>query len=116
MKKFYTNITKLNTSIILLIALIFSSFSCSKQANQALTLKSPDEKIAMDFKLCKIHSPLYSVKFNNQEIISTSSLGLDIKNQIIKASDHHSQLAQKYHQNKDSLRNDKIHTISLPGG
>jgi alpha-glucosidase len=96
-KKFYTNITKLNTSIILLIALIFSSFSCSKQANQALTLKSPDEKIAMDFKLCKIHSPLYSVKFNNQEIISTSSLGLDIKNQndllqdfkIINASRNH---------------------------
>ncbi len=65
--------------ILLILSLILISFSCSKKSNKILSIKSPNKEISLDFKLCDAKSPLYSVKLGETEIISYSSLGLDLK-------------------------------------
>lgn len=69
----------MQSRILFILSLIFISFSCTKKSDEILSIKSPNKKIKLNFKLCDARSPLYSVKLNETEIISYSSLGLDLK-------------------------------------
>ena len=71
-------------SIFLFLVLAFISFACTQKKsadNGTISLNSPNGEIVLDFKLCDIKSPIYSVKFQDKEIISSSNLGFEFKNQ-----------------------------------
>ena len=65
--------------IIFLVSLIFITVSCTK-GNEIISIKSPNKKITLEFKLCSAKLALYSVKLKDKLVISFSSLGLDFKN------------------------------------
>lgn len=47
---------------------------------QAQQLKSPNEAFTMDFSLQNDGTPTYALKYKNKEVIKTSKLGLELKN------------------------------------
>ncbi len=69
-------------NISLLVA-FYLLISCSKKAEippTTIQLKSPDQKIVLDFNI-KDFEAFYQVKFNNQPLITPSKLGFEFKDQ-----------------------------------
>ncbi|MGO4773467.1 glycoside hydrolase family 97 protein [Flavobacterium sp. W22_SRS_FK3] len=58
-------------------SLILFAFSTLAQAQQ---LKSPEGKFVMEFALQNDGTPTYSLKYKNKDVIKTSKLGLELKN------------------------------------
>jgi hypothetical protein len=56
---------------------ILFAFSTLAQAQQ---LKSPEGKFVMEFSLQNDGAPTYNLKYKNKEVIKTSKLGLELKN------------------------------------
>nr|WP_315219984.1 glycoside hydrolase family 97 protein [uncultured Flavobacterium sp.] len=58
-------------------SLILFAFSTLAEAQQ---LKSPEGKFVMEFSLQNDGTPTYSLKYKNKEVVKTSKLGLELKN------------------------------------
>jgi hypothetical protein len=57
-------------------SLILFAFSSIAKAQQ---LKSPEGKFVMEFSLQNDGTPTYSLKYKNKEVVKTSKLGLELK-------------------------------------
>lgn len=62
---------------LILTALVWLSLFSTAQAQQ---LKSPDAGLVMGFSLQNDGTPTYTLKYKNKEVIKTSKLGLELKN------------------------------------
>ncbi len=58
-------------------SLILFAFSSIAEAQQ---LKSPEGKFVMEFSLQNDGTPTYNLKYKNKEVVKTSKLGLELKN------------------------------------
>ncbi|HEX8016426.1 MAG TPA: glycoside hydrolase family 97 N-terminal domain-containing protein, partial [Flavobacterium sp.] len=58
-------------------SLILFAFSSIANAQQ---LKSPEGKFVMEFSLQNDGTPAYNLKYKNKEVVKTSKLGLELKN------------------------------------
>jgi len=65
----------MNKSIVLVFALLFSVFGANAQE-----LKSPNGSFVMKFSLLTDGTPTYQLFYNNKEVIKSSKLGLELKN------------------------------------
>lgn len=65
----------MNKSIVLVFALLFSVFGTNAQE-----LKSPNGSFVMKFSLLNDGTPTYQLSYNNKEVIKSSKLGLELKN------------------------------------
>ena len=71
-------------NIGLCIVLFALFLSCANETKE-LSIKSPDNKIVLNFNLNKEGSPFYKVSFDNEMVIDTSFLGFEFKD--LKALD-----------------------------
>ena len=53
--------------------------SCLEKKEEQTYITSPDENIKVEFYLTDVGEPSYQVKFKNNSVIKTSSLGFDLK-------------------------------------
>ncbi|MBF8148695.1 glycoside hydrolase family 97 protein [Winogradskyella sp. F6397] len=63
----------------IILAIALSLFSCNSEKQQITEIKSPDEKVVIDFNINNEGRPFYTVKFNNKTVVDTSYLGFDFK-------------------------------------
>ncbi|MBT8310619.1 MAG: glycoside hydrolase family 97 protein, partial [Flavobacteriaceae bacterium] len=66
----------ISKKLLILCLLCFGLFHCS----HTQTLLSPDENLKMQFSLLEDGTPTYTLNFKNQEVIKSSKLGLELKN------------------------------------
>lgn len=62
---------------LILVSFILFAFSSIATAQQ---LKSPQGEFEMNFSLTSDGTPTYSLKYKNKEVVKTSKLGLELKN------------------------------------
>src|SRR5438046_1016640 len=67
---------RVRKTVVLSLVVTALSFAVGAQ-----TLRSPDGRISLTFKLDNRGRPLYSVNFNNRIVVKDSSLGFELKNQ-----------------------------------
>jgi hypothetical protein len=65
-----------NMKNLFFASLILFAFSCIAKAQQ---LKSPEGKFVMEFSLQNDGTPTYNLKYKNKEVVKTSKLGLELK-------------------------------------
>jgi len=91
-KGLYKNIFKMKFIKFKLLLVSIAFFSCSQK--EAINITSPNRNIKVNVALSETGEPIYKITYNNNEVIKTSKLGLDVENtgaltanfQILKTS------------------------------
>jgi hypothetical protein len=66
-------------SLIITIALLSIIFvSCSENTEFETIIASPNNNVQVEFNLTEKGTPVYSVKYKNEDVIKTSNLGFDL--------------------------------------
>ncbi|WP_417859933.1 glycoside hydrolase family 97 protein [Winogradskyella sediminis] len=66
---------------ISILVMALALVSCNSEKNQTTKIKSPNEKVIVDFNVNKEGQLYYLVKFNNKTVVDTSYLGFEFKDE-----------------------------------